>query len=95
MCVGPDDCFEGDGESYRGFVSETDDGHDCLPWNSHLVRAEMNPDIGIGPHSYCRSDMTLGLSFILLSPLNLSTDISWTIFYSSRSLLHLFGVDFI
>uniref|UniRef100_A0AAY5ELQ2 Kringle domain-containing protein n=1 Tax=Electrophorus electricus TaxID=8005 RepID=A0AAY5ELQ2_ELEEL len=33
----PDDCYEGDGESYRGFVSQTVDGLECLPWNSHLI----------------------------------------------------------
>lgn len=86
MRLGPDDCFEGDGESYRGFVSETDEGQDCLPWNSHLVGAEMNTETGIGPHSYCRSDMTLDLSFILFSSLNLSTDTSWSILNCSCSL---------
>ncbi|XP_026770832.2 hyaluronan-binding protein 2 isoform X2 [Pangasianodon hypophthalmus] len=60
--VGPDDCYEGDGASYRGFVSETVSGHDCLPWNSYLIMQfgpfdddEDVKDDGIGPHNYCRN----------------------------------------
>ncbi|KAI5623310.1 hyaluronan-binding protein 2 precursor [Silurus asotus] len=67
--VGPDDCYEGDGASYRGFVSETEDGHDCLHWNSHLIAAgvsedsanteeeeeEEEEDDGVGEHNYCRN----------------------------------------
>ena len=59
MCPGPKDCFVGDGESYRGFVSETVDKHECLPWNSHLIPGSggnFNDSVdGLGPHSYCRS----------------------------------------
>src|SRR4029434_11327843 len=59
MCPGPKDCFVGDGESYRGFVSETVDKHECLPWNSHLIPGSggnFNDSVdGMGPHSYCRS----------------------------------------
>uniref|UniRef100_A0A671L1L1 trypsin n=1 Tax=Sinocyclocheilus anshuiensis TaxID=1608454 RepID=A0A671L1L1_9TELE len=32
--VDPDDCYEGDGQSYRGKVSETEEGDECLDWNS-------------------------------------------------------------
>ncbi|XP_076154893.1 factor VII-activating protease-like [Alosa pseudoharengus] len=55
--VGPNDCVEGDGESYRGFVSVTEDGVDCLPWNSHLIPGGVLDDSidGLGPHSYCRN----------------------------------------
>ncbi|KAL2078016.1 hypothetical protein ACEWY4_025701 [Coilia grayii] len=56
--VGPNDCYEGNGESYRGFVSETADGKDCLPWNSHLIPTSANMtdgEGGLGPHSYCRN----------------------------------------
>ncbi|KAF4085049.1 hypothetical protein AMELA_G00112910 [Ameiurus melas] len=66
--VGPDDCYEGDGESYRGFVSETVSGHECLPWNSHLITFSaaddddnnddnevQQEDDGIGEHNYCRN----------------------------------------
>ncbi|XP_041939750.1 hyaluronan-binding protein 2 [Alosa sapidissima] len=55
--VGPNDCVEGDGESYRGFVSVTEDGVNCLPWNSHLIPGGVLDDSidGLGPHSYCRN----------------------------------------
>ncbi|KAM9462634.1 hyaluronan-binding protein 2-like [Clarias gariepinus] len=62
--VGPDDCYVGDGASYRGFVSETKSGHECLPWNSHVfltvATAEDTNDVdeeddGIGEHNYCRN----------------------------------------
>ncbi|KAF5896509.1 hyaluronan-binding protein 2-like [Clarias magur] len=62
--VGPDDCYVDDGASYRGFVSETESGHECLPWNYHVFFAaataeDMNEvnegDDGIGEHNYCRN----------------------------------------
>ncbi|KAG5831509.1 hypothetical protein ANANG_G00304450 [Anguilla anguilla] len=60
--VGPDDCYKDNGESYRGMVSETDDGDDCLFWNSHfLLDKGTDPftmyenEEGLGPHNYCRN----------------------------------------
>ncbi|XP_062859121.1 hyaluronan-binding protein 2 [Trichomycterus rosablanca] len=62
--VAPDDCYEGDGESYRGFTSETVSGLECLPWNANLIPyvgdfddedAATDEDDGIGPHNYCRN----------------------------------------
>ncbi|XP_030629118.1 hyaluronan-binding protein 2 [Chanos chanos] len=54
--VGPSDCYVGDGETYGGFVSQTEDGDECLFWNSHLIPlAEYEGDRGIGPHNYCRN----------------------------------------
>ncbi|XP_062851826.1 hyaluronan-binding protein 2-like [Trichomycterus rosablanca] len=60
--VGPDDCYEGNGESYRGKVSETDDGDDCLFWNSHFILGQgINPFTtyedahGLGRHNFCRN----------------------------------------
>ncbi|XP_035028340.2 hyaluronan-binding protein 2 [Hippoglossus stenolepis] len=60
--VGPDDCYVDDGESYRGNVSESDDGDECLHWNSHFIlnqgtnpfTAFEDPD-GLGPHNFCRN----------------------------------------
>ncbi|KAM7385866.1 hypothetical protein PAMP_001917 [Pampus punctatissimus] len=60
--VGPNDCFEDNGESYRGNVSETEDGHECLYWNSHFIlengadpfNSFENKD-GLGPHNFCRN----------------------------------------
>lgn len=60
--VGPDDCFVDDGESYHGNVSETEDGHECLHWNSHFILDNgVNPftafedEDGLGPHNFCRN----------------------------------------
>ncbi|XP_014324656.1 hyaluronan-binding protein 2 [Xiphophorus maculatus] len=60
--VGPNDCYVGDGESYRGNVSETDDGFDCLYWNSHFILEKgadpfnsFENDDGLGPHNFCRN----------------------------------------
>ncbi|GAA6110306.1 hyaluronan-binding protein 2 isoform X1 [Tachysurus ichikawai] len=60
--VGPSDCYEGDGSSYRGFVSETVSRQECLPWNSYLIMQfspfDKDDDVeedGIGPHNYCRN----------------------------------------
>lgn len=59
---GPEDCYVDDGESYRGNVSETEKGHECLYWNSHFIlenRADLlnsyDEEDGLGPHNFCRS----------------------------------------
>lgn len=60
--IGPDDCYVGDGYSYRGKVSKTVNQHSCLYWNSHLLLQE-NYNIfmedaethGIGEHNFCRN----------------------------------------
>uniref|UniRef100_UPI0037E80B42 hyaluronan-binding protein 2-like n=1 Tax=Semicossyphus pulcher TaxID=241346 RepID=UPI0037E80B42 len=36
----PTDCYEGNGESYRGSVSVTEDGRDCLDWHSFFILAQ-------------------------------------------------------
>lgn len=48
--------------SYRGNVSETDNGNECLYWNSHFVLVKgTNPFTayqdkdGLGSHNFCRS----------------------------------------
>ncbi|KAM3606205.1 uncharacterized protein V6R79_012510 [Siganus canaliculatus] len=60
--VGPEDCYVDDGESYRGNVSETDDGDECLYWNSHFILDNgadpfnsYENDDGLGPHNFCRN----------------------------------------
>ncbi|KAK5611483.1 hypothetical protein CRENBAI_016054 [Crenichthys baileyi] len=60
--VGPDDCYVDDGETYRGNMSETEDGDDCLYWNSHFIlnngadpfNSFENKE-GLGPHNFCRN----------------------------------------
>ncbi|XP_039995793.1 hyaluronan-binding protein 2-like isoform X2 [Xiphias gladius] len=60
--VGPNDCYVDDGESYRGHVSETDDGDECLYWNSHFILEKgvdpfnsFEDKDGLGPHNFCRN----------------------------------------
>ncbi|XP_042545419.1 hyaluronan-binding protein 2 [Dipodomys spectabilis] len=60
--IGPDDCYAGDGYSYRGKVSRTVNQNPCLYWNSHLLLQE-NYNVfmeeaeahGIGEHNFCRN----------------------------------------
>ncbi|XP_062959501.1 hyaluronan-binding protein 2 [Cynocephalus volans] len=60
--IGSDDCYFGDGLSYRGKVSRTINQHPCLSWNSHLLLQE-NYNMfmedaeahGIGEHNFCRN----------------------------------------
>lgn len=68
---GPNDCYEGNGESYRGNVSETDDGHECLYWNSHFIlESGKNPfksfenEDGLGPHNFCRSGFNVHKNYV-------------------------------
>ncbi|XP_052006463.1 hyaluronan-binding protein 2-like isoform X2 [Xyrauchen texanus] len=60
--VDPNDCYEGDGESYRGKVSETEERDECLDWNSEFVLDMRSfpsnafaSSTGLGPHNYCRN----------------------------------------
>ncbi|XP_076616569.1 factor VII-activating protease-like [Chaetodon auriga] len=34
---GPGDCYSGDGQKYRGSVSVTEGGKDCLDWHSYFI----------------------------------------------------------
>eukprot|EP00073_Rattus_norvegicus_P020834 XP_006231694.1 PREDICTED: hyaluronan-binding protein 2 isoform X2 [Rattus norvegicus] len=60
--IGPDDCYVGDGYSYRGKVSRTVNQNPCLYWNSHLLLQE-NYNMfmedaethGIADHNFCRN----------------------------------------
>ncbi|XP_041672267.1 hyaluronan-binding protein 2-like isoform X2 [Cheilinus undulatus] len=58
----PTDCYEGNGESYRGSVSMTDDGLECLDWNSYFILAngedpfELYADFpGLENNNHCRN----------------------------------------
>ncbi|KAJ8365196.1 hypothetical protein SKAU_G00140270 [Synaphobranchus kaupii] len=60
--LGTQDCFEGDGSTYDGLTSETEDGEDCLHWNSQFVLdkaanaiTEYQEDERLGEHNYCRN----------------------------------------
>uniref|UniRef100_A0A452QTS8 Factor VII-activating protease n=1 Tax=Ursus americanus TaxID=9643 RepID=A0A452QTS8_URSAM len=64
--IGPDDCYVGDGYSYRGKVSKTVEQHSCLYWNSHLLLQE-NYNVfmedaethGLGEHNFCSTPWVL------------------------------------
>ncbi|XP_056385801.1 hyaluronan-binding protein 2 isoform X2 [Hyla sarda] len=56
------DCYRKDGLRYRGHVSHSEHGHQCLPWDSYLLtRESVNafiPDLwqsGVGEHNFCRN----------------------------------------
>ncbi|MGH0166106.1 UNVERIFIED_CONTAM: hypothetical protein FKN15_050012 [Acipenser sinensis] len=57
---GKDDCYEGNGETYRGNVSSAEDGSRCLYWSSYQVLKDNTPyenigvEEGLGSHRYCR-----------------------------------------
>ncbi|KTG31826.1 hypothetical protein cypCar_00012632 [Cyprinus carpio] len=54
--VGPNDCYEGNGESYIGFVSQTVEEIECLPWNYYRIPfKEFEGNETIGAHNYCRN----------------------------------------
>ncbi|XP_043839006.1 hyaluronan-binding protein 2 isoform X2 [Dromiciops gliroides] len=60
--IGPEDCYEDNGFSYRGKVSRTINQNTCLHWNSHLLLEEAynifmeDAEVhGIGEHNYCRN----------------------------------------
>ncbi|XP_051772236.1 hyaluronan-binding protein 2-like [Ctenopharyngodon idella] len=60
--VDPNDCYEGDGQSYRGKVSETEEGDECLDWNSEFIldkgsfpSTAFASSEGLGPHNFCRN----------------------------------------
>ncbi|XP_059509027.1 hyaluronan-binding protein 2-like isoform X2 [Stegostoma tigrinum] len=57
-----DDCYEGNGENYRGNVGVTQQGRECLYWSSHLLlKKHINifgpqaEETGIGDHRFCRN----------------------------------------
>ncbi len=64
--LGPNDCYEDNGESYRGMVGVTAEGEECLYWNSYFILQKGGDPFkeyagfdGIGSHSYCRSGVLL------------------------------------
>ncbi|XP_078079401.1 factor VII-activating protease-like isoform X2 [Mustelus asterias] len=56
------DCYEGNGENYRGNISVTEQGRMCLHWSSHLllrkninIFGEKAEENGLGDHRFCRN----------------------------------------
>ncbi|TRY81786.1 hypothetical protein DNTS_023112 [Danionella cerebrum] len=63
--VDSSDCYEGDGESYRGKVSETKNGDECLDWNSEFIldrgvfpTVTFASNEGLGQHNFCSLQTT-------------------------------------
>ncbi|MGH0141859.1 UNVERIFIED_CONTAM: hypothetical protein FKN15_074995 [Acipenser sinensis] len=55
-------CYNGNGADYRGTVSETESGNECLDWDYPLLdfgyyssEQAMLVQLGLGDHSYCRN----------------------------------------
>uniref|UniRef100_UPI00398F72CE hyaluronan-binding protein 2-like n=1 Tax=Pristiophorus japonicus TaxID=55135 RepID=UPI00398F72CE len=60
--IAPNDCYQGNGSSYRGLVKQTEKGKKCLSWSSNLLlkeaigtHMETPSKYGIGDHNYCRN----------------------------------------
>uniref|UniRef100_A0A3Q3EGG7 trypsin n=1 Tax=Labrus bergylta TaxID=56723 RepID=A0A3Q3EGG7_9LABR len=60
--TGKEDCYIGNGESYRGAVSVTEGGMECLDWNSYFILSQgedpftMYSDFpGLGYNNDCRN----------------------------------------
>uniref|UniRef100_A0A8C4QGA1 Hyaluronan binding protein 2 n=1 Tax=Eptatretus burgeri TaxID=7764 RepID=A0A8C4QGA1_EPTBU len=58
----PQDCYSGNGQDYRGVVSQTENGRDCAPWNAGSLLHEPNNALklhaessGLGNHNQCRN----------------------------------------
>ncbi|CAI9722756.1 serine protease svh-1-like isoform X3 [Octopus vulgaris] len=51
-----EECYSGNGVSYRGSVSETVRGTPCLKWTENLKYNTINsPNAGLGNHNHCRN----------------------------------------
>ncbi|CAL9687952.1 unnamed protein product [Knipowitschia caucasica] len=48
-----DDCVSGDGSEYRGTVSHSENGRQCLNWG--IFHNIWGASVGIGNHNYCRN----------------------------------------
>ncbi|XP_077999538.1 plasminogen-like isoform X2 [Glandiceps talaboti] len=54
-----ENCYNGNGESYRGDASTTIDDMECANWLSltdiAAITPDSHPDAGLGDHNYCRN----------------------------------------
>nr|XP_046234032.1 hyaluronan-binding protein 2-like [Scatophagus argus] len=58
----PNDCYVGNGETYRGVVSMTEDGQECLDWHSYFILANGEDPFttysdftGLEKNNHCRN----------------------------------------
>lgn len=73
----PTDCYEGDGESYRGVVSVTEEGVECLDWHSYFILRNGDDPFdmysgfsGLGRNNYCRCVVVNGSFGVTVLKLN-------------------------
>ncbi|CAG0921869.1 unnamed protein product [Notodromas monacha] len=50
-----DTCYEGKGEDYRGTMSRTASGHECVPWADKVRLNPVDHPELIGGHNFCRN----------------------------------------
>lgn len=48
-------CLTGDGSSYRGSVSVSNRGRQCLNWDKFVTIGTQDVSLGLGSHNYCRN----------------------------------------
>ncbi|KAK7482293.1 hypothetical protein BaRGS_00026421, partial [Batillaria attramentaria] len=51
----PQECYNGIGDDYRGFMAHTDIGTPCIDWNLAGLNEDTHPGKGLGEHNYCRN----------------------------------------
>lgn len=63
--IAPTDCYVGDGQTYRGVVSMTEDGVECLDWHSNFILAYREDPFsvyadfdGLEKNNHCRYNQT-------------------------------------
>lgn len=73
--IAPTDCYVGNGETYMGVVTMTEDGQECLDWHSYFIFANGQDPFtmysefkGLEKNNHCRyNQITLSISAMFYS----------------------------